>query len=187
MTGITVAIDDATRDSEFGTALVHDARLMADRIEITAAFPLRLRWHGLLPAVTSLCAIALAIYINDATGPELQASSVNRHALTQEFDRSFEDLKDKLAQQQKMADEQGQAESQKLFELLQQDLNKLQQKNRGDYNKTLVEFNNLAKKLEQRQSELGGATKLQKQLEQLNSVDHGPADALAKSLKNGRI
>ncbi len=182
-----LALDEQTLQTPAGVALLSDAERAAGRIEVAAAFPVQVRWHGLLPLGVAVLAVALAVGLDNASPKSVEASSLNRLALKKEIDRSVKDLKKKLEQQKKELEQKGLDESKELFELLQKKLDDLQKNNKGDYKKTFVEINNLAKKIDERRQELGGAREVQKQLEQqLKDVSQGPAEKLARALKNGR-
>ncbi len=183
----TLALDEQTLHTPAGEALLSDAERAAQRIEVSTAFPVRLRWYGLLPIGVALLAVGIALGIDNAAPKRLEASSIDREAMKKEIDKSVEDLKKMLAEKKKLAEEKGLAESKELFELLQKGLDDLKKKNDGDYKKTFVKINNLAKKLEERQQELGGLKEIQKQLEQkLKDLTPGPAEKLSKALKSGR-
>ena len=183
----TWTLDEPQRHTPAGEALVADAERAAGRIDVSAAFPLRLPRHGWLPIGVALVGIALALGLDNASPEKVQASSTNRRFLKKEIDKSVQDLKKKIKQRQMELEQKGLAESKELFETLQKKLDDLQKKNQGDYKKTFVEINNLAKEIEKRRKELGGTKELQEKLQQqLKDVSEGPAEKLNRALKNGR-
>ena len=183
----TWTLDESTRHTPAGEALVADAERAAGRIDVPAAFPVRLPRHGWLPIGVALLAVALALGLDNATPKKVAASSANRHLLKKEIDKAVQDLKKKMKQRQMELEQKGLAESKELFETLQKKLDDLQKKNQGDYKKTFVEINNLAKEIEKRRKELGGAKEIQEKLQQqLKDVSEGPAEKLNRALTNGR-
>ena len=114
-----LVLDPATRESGAGRALLGDAVRSAERVDVADRFPIRPSWHGILPIITALVAVLVAIGINDARQREAQASARNRKKTRKEIESSIENLKKKLVRRKKEAEAKGLHDANKLFELLQ--------------------------------------------------------------------
>src|SRR5207253_429681 len=90
-----------------------------------------------------------------------------------------------LEKKTKEAEEKGLKEAEVMFKKLEEGLDKLQSKDNVDKKNALIKINDLTKDLEKRREQLGGADEMRKQFEQMKNVERGPADKVAKAIKEG--
>jgi hypothetical protein len=72
-----------------------------------------------------------------------------------------------------------------IFKQLQKGLEDLADKSGVDRKSALAKMNDLAKSLEKRRDQLGGADQMRDQLNRLRDIQQGPADRIAKAVKDG--
>jgi hypothetical protein len=180
---LAMGADD--RQSEAGQALLADADNRLRRAAVMERFPVRPPRHLLLPLVPAALALA-AMFIWAPAERQVAAATNNAGTLppAPEVKKSAEDLKEKLAERRKEAEKAGLKDATDLLKKLEQATDELQKQ--PDREKGLVKLNDLARELQKRREQLGGnGESLKRQMEQIQGVDQGPADKLAKALAKG--
>ena len=180
----TLSLGQQELETEAGQALMDDAVRRVRQIDVNQHFPLSLNWRALLPLLPALAAFGLVLLVPDASLRQSAASQADV-ATKQQIKRSAEELKKKILQQQKKAEEKGLKDAEVLFKKLQEGIDQLSSKDNLDRKNALIELNNLAKDLEKRREQLGGSDKMRQQLNQLDNIERGPADRIAKAIKDG--
>jgi hypothetical protein len=61
------------------------------------------------------------------------------------------------------------------------------QQGHGRSQDAMLKINDLAKEIEKRKQDLGGADKMRKELDKLKDIAKGPADKMAEALKDGDL
>jgi hypothetical protein len=180
----TLAMDATDRQSEAGQALIADTDARLRRTAVLERFPLRPPRHLLLPLLPATLILAAMFFWSPAEKKVVAATEtpVNQPPPL-EVKKSAEDLRQKLAERRKEAEKAGLKDATDLLKKLEQGTNEL--KAQGDREKALVKLNDLARELQQRRKQLGGGESLKRQMEQIQGVDNGPADKLAKALAKG--
>lgn len=171
-------------ESDAGRALVKDAVRRIERIEVAEKFRVGLDRSGWLPLVPAALAFALVLFVEDRTAQ----SSAETHVQLQnqqKIENAAKELKKKLQEQKKEAEQKGLKDAENLFKKLEKSTEDLEKKDELDRKKALVKLNDLAKELAERKKRIGGEEGLQKQFEKLNKLGEGPAEKLADALKKG--
>lgn len=181
----SLSLNDEERDSITGSALINDAARRVSKVDVRDKFEVRANRWALLPLLIGGAAFGLT-FLTDAQ-LDVDSSSANASTIapkkrvqnsTQRLIKNSERLK-------KEAAERGLADATDLFKKLEEGVSDMRSKNDVDQRKALVKLNDIARDLQNRQRELLKKDHFQKQMEGLRDIKQGPADKLAKSLKNG--
>lgn len=180
-----LSLPESQLDTEIGEALARDAVRRVERIDVSEHFRVRTSWVAALPLLPVVAAIVLILLPNvdrDKSNAEAnQAKQVEVKqvkARTKDLERSLRKTGDKLA-------EKGLKEAEDLLRELEKAARELSEKSDVDRKKAMIKINDMAKKLEDRREKMGGADKLKNKLEKLSDIQDGPADKLAKAIKQG--
>jgi hypothetical protein len=179
----TLALGPEELDTEIGQALVTDAVRRVERIDVREQFQVKPTWRALLPLLPA-AAMAAVLYFGFATQRAAEATSQENVAIKQQIKTATVKLQEKIRDAQKKAEELGLKDADELKEI-NRELDKLANKTTADRKDALLKINDLAKEIERRKQELGGADKMKKELDKLGKIQGGPADKLKESLKEG--
>jgi hypothetical protein len=179
----TLALGPEELDTEIGQALVTDAVRRVERIDVREQFQVKPTWRALLPLVPAI-AMGAVLYFGYATQRAAEATSEQSAEIKKQIKVATQKLQEKIRETEKKAEELGLKDADALKEI-NKELDKLANKNTGDRKDAMLKINDLAKELEKRKQELGGADKMKKELDKLGKIQGGPADKLAESLKEG--
>ncbi len=173
-------------DTDMGRALVDDASKRVRRIDVGEQFSVRTGRWAWLPLATGALAVGL-VFLPDAKPDGSSEANATLIQVKNQVKKSAAQLKKKLASQSKELEEKGLKEASKLVKELQKGVDELSKKGAKDRKKALVKMNDLAKAIKLRRDSLKGSQDLKKQLNQMKElkVSQGPADKIAKALKNG--
>jgi hypothetical protein len=130
-----------------------------------------------------LAAVALWFPAAAAQTSEAAEEPSEAEARQPEVKRSTELLQKRLAERRQKAEKQGLSDVTELIKKLEDGTKEIQ--NEPKKEKALVKLNDLARQLDARRQQLGGAEKIKQQLEQLKSVERGPAEKFAQALAKG--
>ncbi|MEC7429079.1 MAG: hypothetical protein VYE28_05450, partial [Planctomycetota bacterium] len=108
---------------------------------------------------------------------------VNREQL----EETSEDLKEKLLEQLKIAEEAGLEEAAELFKALEKQASELDSDREMSKKEALVKLNDLKDQLESRAKELGDVKQMQQTFAKLDDIKEGPADKLVQAMKDGNF
>jgi hypothetical protein len=172
-------------ETEAGQALLSDAIRRVESLEVRDKFGISINSRALLPLLPAVVAFAL-IFVPDAQDKAKAASSANAE-IREQIKRSAEKLKARLAEKRKRIEESGLEDAEQIFKKLHLGLDEMSKNGNVDRKKALVKINNLAKDLERRRKALGDPEKMQKQFEGLKNIERGPADKIAKAMKEGNF
>jgi hypothetical protein len=175
----TLAMAPEERQTEAGRALVQDAVRRVGRIDVASRFAIAPGKQVLLPLLPGLLAVLVALI------PPMAENPAPAEALKakQQVEQSAKKLRERLAQRRKKAQEQGLKDAERLFQELEQGTRDLAS-GKTERKKALATLNDLSRQLQQRRSQLG-TDQIKKQLDQLKNIDRGPADDLAKAMREG--
>ena len=177
----TLAMSDEERRTALGKALTEDAVRHVGRIDVGEHFGIFPGRQMLLPLVPAALAILVALWPR----PAAVDNPANAAAVKKQVQESSESLRRKLIEQRKKAQEQGLKDAQDLFHRLEEATEDLADQTQGDRKQALVKLNDLARQLERRRQDLGGAEAVQKQLNQLKNIARGPEDKLLEAISRG--
>jgi len=182
-----LSLSNAERESEAGRALVEDALRRAAAIDVKSQFGVKLSRRTWLPLLPAALAIALAFWLPDKQSSSTAVASSTALETKKQIDESTEELRRKMAERRREAQEKGLNEAAGLFERVERGTEEMKQKGTADREQALVKLNDLAKELQQRRESLGGSENVQKQLQKMNNLQPGPADKLVESVRNGDL
>lgn len=181
-----LALSPAERESAAGAALLEDASRRVQKLDVAHEFRLRLDHWSALPLVPAALAFLLCLFLpladDRAAGEQEAAAKIDKQAVREQV----APLLKKIAKQKQQAQEQGRLERAAEFDKLEKQIEQSIAKH-ADPREAAVELNSAVKDYQQRRKELGQAEDLKKQLGQLNDFDQGPAEKLAKAVKDGNF
>jgi hypothetical protein len=179
-----VALKPAERESEVGQALIADADNRLRRAAVLEHFPVRPPRLLLLPLLPALL-IGVVMFWPQAKPKEaIAAVDPPRSPPPVEMKKTADELRQKLAERRKQAEKEGLKDATELLKRLEEGTGELQSQTQRE--KVLVKLNDLTRELQERRKQLGGSSEsLKRQMEQIQGIDRGPADKLAKSLAKG--
>jgi len=181
----TLALTKEELETEAGRALMSDAVRRVERIDVREQFGIAPNWRLALPLIPALAIVGL-LFIPDAAFKQAEAAATQQAEQKKVVKKATEKLQQKLAEKAKQAEEEGLKDADLLKEM-NKELNKLASKEGADRKNALIKINDLQKEVEKRKAELGGADKLRKELDKLGKIEKGPAEALAKAMKDGNF
>ncbi|MGC4003207.1 MAG: hypothetical protein QM811_08765 [Pirellulales bacterium] len=182
-----LSLDSELRNTAPGEALVNDALRKTERIDIPSKF--RLGWspRALWSLVPGVAAFAL-MFLADPINPQSSASAKTDAAqLAKQLKETTEPLVKQLAERRKLAEEAGDPKTTELLKMLETEAKQLAEKaNAGelDREKAVTKLNDLAKKIAEERDRRGGDDAMKRQMNQMKSPGQGPAQDMARAMKN---
>ena len=179
----TLALTPEELGSDIGQALVSDAIRRVERIDVREQFRVSPSWRLVLPLAPVL-AIAVLVMLPNAAAKKAEAAAENTPEIKKQIKVATQKLQERLRESQKKAEELGLKDADALKEVNKQ-LDSLVNRDTTDRKDALIKINDLAKEIEKRKQDLGGADKIRKELDKLKDIAKGPADKMAAALKEG--
>lgn len=184
----SLALSAEELQTPFGQALLDDAQRRVARLDVDERFPVTLNRRALLPVAPAALAFALC-FLADPTRPTANDANANTVSVNaKQIKESNERLRKNLEKQAELAKTE---EERKLAEdVLKRFLEGQREQNKSasaDKHDAMARLNDLAKQLDERREKLADGEKLKEQLAGLKNLPGGPADKLAKDLKNGNF
>ena len=177
-----LALSEAELATPVGQALVEDARRHLQPLDIGDQFRLQVPLSLGAPFALALLLVILALWIPDAAArSDRQAEANAREA--ELVKTQAEKLQQQLKRRMENLPETGLADAQQMFSQLQRSLEQMRDKTAQDRKETLVQLNDLAKQLQEQRQRLAGSEQLREQMRQMRNLESGPADDLARALK----
>lgn len=178
-----LALSDKELQSEAGQAVVDDASRSVSKRDVTEKFPIAGSWWGLMPFVPA-AAVFLLMVFTDAQ-PEVAQAGQQEVTVKKNIKKQTEELKKKISEKAKKAEEKGLPEAKDLFERIEKGLDKSMDEAKADPKKALAGLTDLAKEIKERQQKLGGQEQIKEQLAGMKEMKQGPADKVGDALKQG--
>ncbi len=178
-----LALSNDELSSDVGRALMTDTSRRVERIDVREQFRVSPTWRLILPLAPAI-ALAALMMLPNAAMKQAQASAESTPEIKKQIKTATQKLQERLRETQKKAEEQGLQDSDVLKEI-NKELDKLVNKDSTDRKDALIKINDLAKEIEKRKQELGGADKMRKELDKLKDIAKGPADKVTDALKDG--
>jgi hypothetical protein len=179
-----LALSDAERDTDAGRALVDDAVSRVRQVDLREHFTISPGRQILLPLLPVVAAV-LVVLLVDAVADDSQAQADTNSNVKQQVQALSQTLRRKLREQSQRAEKQGLKDARDLFKHLEEGIDDLAKQAKGDRKQALVKLNDVARQINRRRQELGGADKIRQQLDQLKNVKRGPADKFLDAVKRG--
>ena len=187
----SLSMDEKSRESEWGKALMNDAVRQVERIDVTDRFQVRSGWNTLAPIVIMAGAVVIALFVPDAViDPNTAEANTTRldPEQTKVVKKTADELRKELKERKEKAEEKGLDEAKELFKKLEEGTKDLAKKDKVDQKETLLELNDLAKELKKRRDELASSEEFKKKLEMLKDMlKGGLAEELAKAMQKGDL
>jgi len=180
-----LALSEEDRQSEPGQALVDDAERHVRKIDVREHFSVSPGRQILLPVLPAVIAVLIAVLVQPV-GPN-QAQATTNPTIKKQIEKSTDGLRRKLIEKRKQAEKQGLKDAQELFKRLEEATDDLADRTKGDRKQALVKLNDLARQIQKRRKDLGGAEQVRKQLNEMKGIEQGPADEFVKALKDGDL
>ncbi|MDA7979829.1 MAG: hypothetical protein MPJ50_13760 [Pirellulales bacterium] len=182
-----LALDERSLDSQAGRALKDDAIRRVKNLHVADQFNVSLNRWSALPLAPAVAVLLLAFLLPDITAKDADAETteltpVERRELDTKLRELDKQLQEKIKQANKNPNLKDAAD---LFQKLEQDRQQLAKNKTADKKETMVKLNEMTKGLEDRKQQLEAQEKVKQQLSQIEGLNQGPADELAKSLKKG--
>ena len=181
-----LALGPSERDTAVGEALTSDAVKRINNIDVRDKFGLKAPWPSALPLLPAI-AVFLLLLLGDATPNKAQASPNLDAEQQKAIKAAADELKKRIEKQQKRLADKGLEDAANLLEQLKEGADSISKDNDVTKKDAMIKLNDLAKALEKRREELGGADEMKKQFQQMGDIENGPADKLNKALKNGDL
>jgi GNAT superfamily N-acetyltransferase len=178
-----LALAPEEQGSDIGQALVSDAIRRVERIDVREQFRVSPTWRLVLPLVPAI-AIGILAVLPLAAVKKAEGGSETPPEIKKQIKTATQKLQEKIRESQKRAEELGLKDNDVLKEV-NKELDKLASKENTDRKDALLKINDLAKEIEKRKQDLGGADKMRKELDKLKDIAKGPADKMADALKEG--
>ncbi len=179
-----LALTPEETETPAGQALLRDAVRRVAKVDVSEAFRVRANRWALLPFGLAIVAFGLTLLSDAQPDPQTSAQAASV-AVQKRVLNSTENLKKPLEELRKQAVERGLEDASELFNKLEQGVKSLNKNETVDRQKALVKLNDLAKDLQERQKELLSRKDVQQQLQMLKDIKQGPADRMAKAMKQG--
>jgi len=180
----TLAMPPEDVQSEAGQALTADALRRVKRINVAEKFTVVPPRKLLLPLAPAFAAILVLLFVNPAAVDNSASAKPENLETKPQVKKASESVRKQLAQRREQAKKEGLQEAERLFKKLEDGTRELAL-TPPDREKALGKLNDLARQLQDRRQELGGAEKVKEQLDQLKNVGRGPADKFAQAAGKG--
>ncbi|QDU25942.1 hypothetical protein ETAA8_10140 [Anatilimnocola aggregata] len=181
----TLALNSDELSTEVGQALVADAIRKVERIDVREQFKLQPTWRFALPLVPAAVIGGLLFLPNAALENKATASTGTTPEMKLQIKKAAEILKRKLEANAKKPETDVSLKDAELLKEISKKVGDIATKEGIDKKEATIKINDLAKEVEKRKQELGGAKEMQKQLDKLGKIEKGPADKLADAMKDG--
>jgi len=181
----SLSLDEATRETPVGRALVADAAARVEKLRVGEKFRVRLSRAALLPLVPAAAAFLVAWLLNPVPAQQQAIARQEAIEVKKQIKTTSTSLEQKLSERRKKAEEEGLEAAEELFKKLEAGTRELADQENPDRQKTLTGLNDLAKELEKRREELAASREVKEQLSQLENLQAGPADRFAQAVREG--
>lgn len=179
----SLALRPGDLETPAGQALLNDAARRVDRLDISDKFRPAVDRRAWLPLVPGLLVFCLMMFGTNREAVSSVAPTMTAEAAAK-VKQANEELQKKLAEIQKKANSKDLKDAEETLKQLEEKAKEL--KDDGtDPKKSTIKLNNLAKQLEDRRAKLGTSEALKKQMEDMKQLNPGPAEKLAKAMKQG--
>jgi len=180
-----LALSKTELASPAGEALVRDAIARSAQLDVRSRFrPTMRRWQPLLPLLPLAVAVILALFVDQVVREE-PAEAKAAEAQKEQIRRTSEELRKRIAQQKKAVLEKDLKELEAPLGKIEKELEKLSRSETADKKDALLKLSDLAEDLQQRRTKVGGVEQVRRQLEGLKAGPTGPADEMAKAIRDG--
>lgn len=182
----TLAVSQSETDrSPLADALDQDAIDKVKSIRIADQFPLRVGRAAWLPLSILPILVAMIMVVEPAGLAERTDLASVDGAEVRQVKAAAADLKKRVQQQRKDAEERGLKESTELFEKMERQLDKITGAKSLNRKDALIELNELKDQIQERKDRLGSPDQIRKMMSQMNGLEGGPAKKIAEQIQKG--
>lgn len=181
----TLALGPQDLDSDVGRALMSDAVRRVERINIGEQFRISPTWRNILPLLPAAAVVVLAL-LPDAVMKKTEAANEASQSQKNFLKKAAQKFEKKISEAQKKGDDSKLKDGEFDKELAKK-LNDLANKENVNRVDALIKLNDLAKEVEKKKKDFGGAEQMKKDFEKLKDIEKGPADRFAQALKEGDL
>jgi hypothetical protein len=182
----TLAMPPEDLQSEAGQALSADALRHVKRIDVAEKFAVIPPRKLLLPLAPAFAALFVTLFFNPSPVDSSAVAKTENQETKPQVKKASESVRKQLAEHREQAKKEGLQEAENLFKKLEEGTKELAS-TPPDREKALGKLNDLARQLQDRRRQLGGADKVKEQLDQLKNIDRGPADKFAQAVAKGDL
>ncbi len=182
----TLQMQDTERRTQVGQALAEDATRRVSRIDVGERFALKPPRSLLLPLAPALAAVLIAVQFGQAVVAPQAPKDPQAQADEDRVKKPTSALRRRLTERRKRAEKEGLKEAEDFIKRVDEETKDLAA-GRTQRKKALAKLNNLTRELQDRRQKLGGADRLQNQLNRLGDVGQGPAKKFADALSRGKF
>ncbi|MEC7110018.1 MAG: hypothetical protein VXX11_08405 [Planctomycetota bacterium] len=170
-----------------GQIVIEDANRRLDGIDLSKLFNVRFARTSPLSLLILLSGLLIGWVVPNAKTSETPVLDPTEVVNREQLEETSEDLKEKLLEQLKIAEEAGLEEAAELFKALEKQASELDSDREMSKKEALVKLNDLQDQLESRVKELGDAKQMQQTFAKLDDIKEGPADKLVQAMKDGNF
>ncbi len=170
-----------------GQIVIEDANRRLDGIDLSKLFNVRFARTSPLSLLILLSGLLIGWAVPNAKTSETPVLDPTEVVNREQLEETSEDLKEKLLEQLKIAEEAGLEEAAELFKALEKQASELDSDRKMSKKEALVKLNDLKDQLESRAKELGDAKQMQQTFAKLDDIKEGPADKLVQAMKDGNF
>ena len=181
-----VQLEAGERQTPIGEALLSDAALKAERIEVPEHFPIRTAVQTPWVALPFLACVAL-FWVPDAELPAIENLLGSTSERLTNIKNQTKPILAIIKKRREDAEEKGLQEAADEFKKIEKKLEDFQKSSTVDSKKMLSDFNEIKKEIERKKESMGGSDSLKKALDNLKNIDKGPAEKVADALKDGNF
>ena len=167
--------------------VIEDANRRLDGIDLSKLFNVRFARTSPLSLLILLSGLLLGWAVPNAKTSETPVLDPTEVVNREQLEETSKDLKEKLLEQLKIAEEAGLEEAAELFKALEKQASELDSDREMSKKEALVKLNDLKDQLESRAKELGDAKQMQQTFAKLDDIKEGPADKLVQAMKDGNF
>ena len=167
--------------------VIEDANRRLDGIDLSKLFNVRFARTSPLSLLILLSGLLIGWAVPNAKTSETPVLDPTEVVNREQLEETSEDLKEKLLEQLKIAEEAGLEEAAELFKALEKQASELDSDREMSKKEALVKLNDLKDQLESRAKELGDAKQMQQTFAKLDDIKEGPADKLVQAMKDGNF
>ena len=167
--------------------VIEDANRRLDGIDLSKLFNVRFARTSPLSLLILLSGLLIGWVVPNAKTSETPVLDPTEVVNREQLEETSEDLKEKLLEQLKIAEEAGLEEAAELFKALEKQASELDSDREMSKKEALVKLNDLKDQLESRAKELGDAKQMQQTFAKLDDIKEGPADKLVQAMKDGNF
>ncbi|TWU01552.1 hypothetical protein [Neorhodopirellula pilleata] len=171
--------------SPFADALTADASSRAAKLHIADQFPLRATKNAWMPLSLVPILAAMILVVEPASLVDQPAAANVDASEVRQVKTAAADLKKRLEQQRKAADEKGLKEASELFQKMERQLDQITKSQSLSRKDALIQLNELKDQIQERKDRIGSPEQLKQMLSQMKGIEGGPAEKIADQIQKG--